>query len=261
MEVQTGYAIRQIQYEMDNHLPRTQKAGGRIMSEETGKRAERPDSERRIIVADDLALRGEGDGPRHIIGHAAVFDQWATLHESPSFTMREIVRPGAFAQVIHDREDVRALFNHNASFILGRTASGTLRLTEDARGLAIDIEPPDTALIRELVLAPIKRHDITQMSFSFKPRRSAPEGGERITVRREADRIIESRELLSVNIYDVSPATYPAYEGTDVALRGWGAAREIEARERIRAAERKAKSIQLTRMCCALRLAGARFED
>jgi len=62
----------------------------------------------------------------------------------------EIVRPGAFARAIQQGQDVRALFNHDENHVLGRTANGTLRLEEDARGLAVEIDPPDTQVGRDV---------------------------------------------------------------------------------------------------------------
>ena len=82
--------------------------------------------ERRYFAVEELRA-DDGDGT--IQGYAAVFD-------SPSLNLggfREIVRPGAFTQSVQ-RDDVRALFNHDPNFVLGRTKSGTLALLEDERG-------------------------------------------------------------------------------------------------------------------------------
>src|SRR4051812_35078094 len=102
--------------------------------------------ERRVLaLADDLEVRAEGEARRQrIIGHAAVFDRWTTLYEGESLVWREIVRPGAFREAITVRQDVAALFNHDSNYVLGRTTSGTLTLTEDATGLLTDTDPPDT---------------------------------------------------------------------------------------------------------------------
>jgi phage head maturation protease len=53
-------------------------------------------------------------------------------------------------------------------------------------------------------------------------------GGERITIRREGEKTIEERELLDLDLFDVSPVTYAQYESTDVALRSLGERREKE---------------------------------
>jgi HK97 family phage prohead protease len=236
--------------------------------------AEASGIERRVISLDgDLKVETrDGGQARRIVGHAAVFDRWTTLYESPVFVWKEVVRPGAFRAVIAERSDVRALWNHDARYILGRTASGTLRLSEDALGLLSDIDPPDTQTVRDLVLTPIARGDVSQMSFAFAVRRSAETkrvdedgisvvdyGGERVTTRREGSRVVEERELFGVNLFDVSPVTYPAYEATDVSLRERGALRDSEIRAHVLAAQRERSAGRLRGMCMRLRLVDARI--
>jgi HK97 family phage prohead protease len=194
-------------------------------------------AERRIVAAPALRLetRETEDGSKfsRIVGHASVFDQWTTLYEGRYWTWREIVRPGAYARAIKEKQDVRALFNHDSNFILGRTISGTLTLREDETGLMTETDPPANQTIQDLVLAPIARKDVTGMSFAFAvPKRGdrtfteKDDGSEvmespfeRVTIRYEGERLIEERELLDVDLYDISPVVYPAYEGTDVAMR------------------------------------------
>lgn len=198
---------------------------------------------RLLVISDDLhaELRsGEGEKPR-IVGHAAIFDAWTTLYEGRSYIWREVVRPGAFTNALAEGQDVRALWNHDANIVLGRTESGTLRLSEDAVGLLMSVDPPDTQYIRDLVLSPIERRDVSQMSFAFTIRRGKTiiteleagktitnNGGERVTLTRDGDRYVEERELLDLNLMDVSPVTYPAYEQTDVAIRSRAERRESD---------------------------------
>jgi uncharacterized protein len=192
-------------------------------------------AERRFSATASLRIeRAEGDtpgGPR-IVGHAAVYDQWTTLYESKHWVWREVIRPGAFTRAVKKKQDVRSLFNHDANFVLGRTKSGTLTISEDDRGLLTDTTPPDTQTIRDLVLAPIERGDVSGMSFAFVIRagkkakltekdgmRILEDGGQRITERFEGETMIEEREILDLDLLDISPVTYPAYDGTDVAMR------------------------------------------
>lgn len=179
-------------------------------------------------------IRAGVDGAGDVMtGHASVFDQWTTLYEGRYWTWREKVNPGAFANALKEGVDCRALFNHDANFVLGRTTSGTLSLEEDPTGLMIQCSLPDTQTVRDLVVSPIKRGDVSGMSFAFDVRKGDTQtrtenpdgsivyenGGERVTIRREGDREIEERELLDLDIHDVSPVTYPAYPGTDVSAR------------------------------------------
>lgn len=226
-------------------------------------RESRAGVERRVIAAEGLRVerRAEGATPL-IVGHASVFDKWTTLYEGRYYVWREIVRPGAYRNALAEGQDVRALFNHDANFLLGRTRSGTLRLAEDATGLLSETDPPDTQLVRDLVLAPIGRGDLSGMSFAFMVRRGDQvvtteadgvtvinSGGQRVTIREEGERTIEERELLDLNLFDVSPVTYPQYEQTDVALRALGERRESESRGK--------RSGRLSRMKMRLRQAEA----
>jgi hypothetical protein len=141
-----------------------------------------------------------------IKGHAAVFDQ---LSENLG-GFREMIAKGAFKDAIKE-DDVRALFNHNSDHVLGRNKAGTLRMKEDSTGLAIEIDPPDTQVARDLMIS-IERGDIDQMSFGF----SVKPNGENIGEDDDGNMI---RTLTDVRLFDVSPVTYPAYPQTDVAMR------------------------------------------
>ena len=160
--------------------------------------------EHRAFEVPDLRMSGK-DG-RTIVGHAAVFGSMSA--DLGGF--REQIAPGAFADAI-GRDDVRALFNHDASAILGRTSAGTLRLREDVSGLAVQIELPDTQVARDLGIS-IARRDVSQMSFGFM----VPQGGDKWEQRgKQLVRTITAVEPL----IDVSPVTFPAYPDTDAAMR------------------------------------------
>lgn len=162
--------------------------------------------ERRAFVVEGLVIETRDDGKKTMRGHAAVFGQ---LSEDLG-GFREQISPGAFADAI-GTDDVRALFNHDPNFVLGRNRSKTLRLSEDATGLAIEIDPPDTQYARDLLVS-MERGDITQMSFGF----SARPGGQD-WAKNDAGQTV--RTLKKVRLFDVSPVTYPAYPQTDVAVR------------------------------------------
>ncbi|BEM14792.1 TPA: HK97 family phage prohead protease [Serratia marcescens] len=174
------------------------------------------DREMRCYTGEVRAEQQE-DQPTRIIGYGSVFN----IRSEPLWGFREIIKPGAFDDVLND--DVRGLFNHDPNFILGRSTSGTLKVSVDERGLQYDIEAPDTQTIRDLVLAPMKRGDINQSSFAFR-------------VARDGDRWYEDEEGVVIReihkfsrLYDVSPVTYPAYQAADSAVRSmkaWQEARE-----------------------------------
>jgi HK97 family phage prohead protease len=162
------------------------------------------DIERRFYQA-EIRLVEEGSQAK-IIGYGAVFNQ--VSEDLGGF--REIVRPGAFAQAIRD-DDVRALFNHDPSAVLGRNRAGTLKLVEDDLGLRYEIIPPDTQMARDLLVS-LKRGDVNQSSFGFTVENESwqPAGGEQD---------LPIRLLHRVKLFDVSPVTFPAYPTTSVAVR------------------------------------------
>jgi HK97 family phage prohead protease len=179
--------------------------------------------------------QGTGQSSSYLVGLSSAFNEWTSIVDFPDYKVREIVRPGAFSAALAERQDVRSLFNHDPNFVLGRTTSGTLSLREVDRGLLAETRLSDSATVRDLVLLPVQRGDITGQSFAFLPRNrgngetTVDRGDGRMMIRRAGERItIEvrdgveyvDRELLSVDLFDVTVATYPAYSGTSVGVRG-----------------------------------------
>ncbi len=138
-------------------------------------------------------------------GYAAVFDEEVEIF--PGF--REKIRKGAFKKTLKENPDIRALWNHDPNFVLGRTTNGTLKLKEDAHGLLVEIHPPETQWAKDDVET-VRRGDVNQMSFAFRVIRC-------IWVDHEEDNS-ETREILEVRLYEVSPVTFPAYPTTEIAL-------------------------------------------
>jgi len=169
------------------------------------------DKELRSFALHEFRVDSENDKPK-MYGHAAMFD---SLSEDLG-GFRERIAPGAFAKSL-ESADIRALFNHDSNIVLGRNKSGTLRLKEDKTGLAIEIDPPDTQAARDLIIS-MSRGDINQMSFGFRTitDKWAKLDGEWI------------RTLLEVDLFDVSPVTYPAYNSTDIAVRSMQEAIKLE---------------------------------
>ena len=116
----------------------------------------------RAYTVRDIEIREDNetrDGFTVLSGHAALFN---TMSEDLGGFI-EVIRPGAFAKTIAE-SDVRAHWNHERKYVLGRTKPGTLRLREDEIGLAFEIDLPDTRWAQDLAIS-IKRGDIDQMSF------------------------------------------------------------------------------------------------
>lgn len=169
------------------------------------------DFERRVSGTLGVETRAEGEPPR-LVGYAAVFDSLS----GDLGGFREKISAGAFSRSLREDADIRALWNHNDGQVLGRTAAGTLRLSEDARGLRVEIDPPDTQIARDAQVL-IERGDVSQMSFAFRVRA----GGQSFAENDEGEII---RTLTDVELFEVSPVTFPAYADTQIdtrALREW----------------------------------------
>jgi Escherichia/Staphylococcus phage prohead protease len=167
--------------------------------------------ERRVFHGTVKLTRSAAKTMPMLNGHAAVFNSETVIAEGSPWAFREVIAPGAFADAIAS-SDVRGLFNHDANYVLGRTRSGTLRLSEDRQGLAYEIDPPDTVVGRDMVTL-IQRGDIDGSSFAFTV---APDGdawqhpgGGKLPLR-TISRVSE--------LFDVSPVTYPAYPTASVAV-------------------------------------------
>ena len=166
--------------------------------------------ERRGFDNVDFRVDDTGD-VSHIIGHASMFNERYELFEWDGWRYLEEVAPGAFKRTIK-QHDVRALFNHDPNFVLGRNGKAkTLSLAEDDRGLAYDILAPETDTIRDLVLAPMRRGDVTQSSFGFEVLADS--------VEHNKEEKYSLRTIKEVKLWDVSPVTFPASPTTDAAVR------------------------------------------
>ena len=165
---------------------------------EFAKRGERVAKgiERRQTIR-DLEIRSEGDGMT-LRGYAAIFNS-----PSQPLPFTETIEPGAFRDSLKSRNDIKLLWNHETGTVLGSTRAGTLRVTEDATGLLIEANLPDTQAGRDAATL-IKRGDVNAFSFGFR----VAQGGDTWT---SADQ----RVLKRVNIHEVSIVSWPAYTATE----------------------------------------------
>ncbi len=146
-----------------------------------------------------LELRASG---RKLEGYAATFGTEARIAD-----FLETIAPGAFAASLRAGRDILALADHDMTRVLGRTRSGTLRLAEDSRGLAFELDVPETTIGRD-TLALVERGDAGGMSFAF----TVPRSGEAWAGNR---RTLRSVELVEISIV----SAFPAYGGTVVQAR------------------------------------------
>lgn len=179
-----------------------------------------------------VEVRENDDGTVTVEGYAAVFDQEAAI----AGIFREVIRPGAFRNAITRGDDVAFLINHSG-LPLARSTSRTLKLSEDAQGLRVSTTLDGTDPDVRRIVPKMKRGDLSKMSFAF-----SMEGG---TQRWASSGDVELREILEVgNLSDVSIVTYPAYEGTSIAMRSRDAAK-AEAEKTKKEAEEARKGYAL----------------
>ena len=139
-------------------------------------------------------------------GYAAVFNS-----DSQPLPFIERIAPGAFRGSLRNRNDIKLLWNHSTSDVLGSTRAGNLRITEDDRGLFVEATLPRTTLamdVRELVSTGI----VDSMSFGFTVARGGDEWSSDGSV----------RTLTKINLHEVSIVAFPAYTATagSTAVRG-----------------------------------------
>lgn len=172
------------------------------------------ETERRTFEIDDLEVRVLPGQAPVIAGYAVVFDSWSeVMVDARGRSFRERIAPAAFDRALAAQPDIRALWNHNADYPLGRTRNGTLMLRKDDRGLRIELTPPATSWGQDAVES-IRRGDVSGMSFAFSAKR---DGGD--TWERPGSDGIASRTLLDADLHEISPVTFPAYPATSVAVR------------------------------------------
>ena len=162
--------------------------------------------EQRMLKMHDMQTRSDDNDDLVLEGYFAVYGDIYNVWEGAT----ESIAPGAFSESISG--DVRALYNHDDSLILGRTSAGTLTLRDDSHGLwgSIKINRNDSDAMN--AYERIKRGDVTGCSFGFNIESEETEYRDDGTVH---------WTITKVNpLYEVSPCVFPAYGATTVSARG-----------------------------------------
>lgn len=137
-----------------------------------------------------------------LIGHASVFNEETRIAE-----FYEEIHPAAFDDVLAG--DTVLQLDH-AGLPLARTSAGTMTLTTDRRGLVVEADPAPTTAGNDLRIL-IERGDLRSMSFGFTVAEDEwtkrDDGAHKRIIHRIG------------RLFDVSVVTFPAYPGTDVAMR------------------------------------------
>jgi HK97 family phage prohead protease/HK97 family phage major capsid protein len=163
----------------------------------------RDNVERRCTVADLEVRVAEGGKRPRLEGYAV---RYGSTSEDLGF--REIIEPGAFSKHLRTDPDVRALIEHDASKIIGRTTSRTLQVIEDDGGVRVSIDPPNNQTGNDLIES-VRRGDLSAMSFGFRA----------LNDRWETRDGEPFRTIVEGALYDVSVTAFPSYPDTTIAVR------------------------------------------
>ena len=175
---------------------------GRIEAENEGRaKGEALSKIETRVITTDFEVREEADG-MHLTGYAARFNE-----ASEPLPFIERIQPGAFKRSLRSRNDIKLLWNHDSSMVLGSTRAGTLSLTEDDQGLRVSAVLPDTQAGRDAKVL-IQRGDVTGFSFGF----TVPKGGDSWS-EDGSERTLKSIRLMEVSTGVAFPA-YPTTNGT-----------------------------------------------
>lgn len=161
---------------------------------------------RKAYMATQFQTREEQDsGDLILSGYFIKFDEETELW--PGYF--EVIKREGVEKAIKDA-DIRALFNHDHSLVLGRTGNDTVRLDVDDVGLFGDIiiNKDDPQAVG--AYARVQRGDVIGCSFGFFPIKINTE---------ERDDGSYLDTILELEIFEVSPCTFPAYPQTEIAAR------------------------------------------
>ena len=161
--------------------------------------------ERRVIDVGKFQTREE-NGKRFLDGYFAVFDQ--PYEVCPGWI--ETVAPGAFSRTLREGKDVKVLWNHNTDLVLGSTENRTAHLSEDDVGLHGPVEINEEDQDAKNAIARVARGDVRGCSFGFEIRGMEESWDENGTYR---------TRLTDVELFEVSPCTFPAYAQTSITAR------------------------------------------
>lgn len=169
------------------------------------KRTDNQKQQRIMQTKFNIVRDSQDDSKKIIRGYFALYENETELWDN----CYEIISKGAFKDTIN-KNDIRALINHDTTLVLGRTKAGTLILKEDEKGLygEIDINSNDTDALN--LYERVKRGDVDQCSIGFNIKdedyEELADGGVRFRIN-------------EIDLYEVSCCTFPAYEDTSIQAR------------------------------------------
>lgn len=161
---------------------------------------------REAYLSTDFKVRASEDGKeRYLEGYFIRFNEETELWPG----VYEEVALEAVTQSLEEN-DIRCLFNHDSSVVLGRTSNGTLELSTDSKGVFGKVKINNNDKQAMDILARIERGDIDACSFGFWPIKEETVNKDDGTVK---------FVLREIDLKEVSPVTFPAYPTTSIQAR------------------------------------------
>jgi HK97 family phage prohead protease len=156
-----------------------------------------------LTLRSNVQLQEGEDGKKRLIGLIPYNKR------SEYMGFYEYITNTAFNKTLSDGADVKALWDHDSSKVLGRVKNGSLILRSQDDGLYCEAILPDTTYARDAYNL-IKDEYVQTMSFGFSP----------IQERVELEDGNEVRYLTEVKLSEISfGVAFPAYEATDSVAR------------------------------------------
>lgn len=161
-------------------------------------------AESRSVALTDAEITGN-----KFTGYAAVYGEVADLGEFTEESQR-----GSFRKVLAaQRDPIPFVYDHKHDRIpMAFTHAGTLRLSEDTKGLYVEADLPSKNPDADTLREQMERGEVRHMSYGF----IAGRGNSKVESRgNKPHRILTGYNVL----LDVSPTWQPAYRGTSAELR------------------------------------------
>lgn len=170
-----------------------------------------------------FSMRAKGDDGFTLEGYGAVFDSPARIDSWEGQFDEQIAR-GAFAKTLSERTPVMQ-FDHGQDIATGSVPIGAIEeIREDRHGLYVKARLHDNARVEPIRQA-IASGAIDGMSFTFRVTREEWDDSD--------DLEVPLRTIKEVELYELGPVVFPAYEATTVGVRSLLAGLDLAQRSRL----------------------------
>lgn len=159
-------------------------------------------------------LRKAASGSRTLKGYAAKFNSLSVPIPGNGGAFIEQLAPGCFAACLKTDAEIRALVDHDHTKILARRSNGSLRIKEDAVGLAVEIDVPNTTWGNDL-LACVESDLVAGMSFSLI---CEEDRWDKATI---DGQVWPLRTVVQCSTDEVTATSIPAYPDTTLSTRSY----------------------------------------